>query len=148
MRRVASLAVALVVTLTTAQSTVLAEAPPPPPFRVIIHPSNPATSAERKWVADAFLKKTTTWGSGDIIRPVDQGPKSTVRIKFSEEILHRSVAEVKSYWQQKIFSGGDVPPPELDGDEEVVRYVLKYSGAIGYVSGSAKLNGTKVLAVK
>jgi hypothetical protein len=71
-----------------------------------------------------------------------------VRRRFCEEVLSRSVAAVKSYWQQLIFSGRAVPPPELDTDEEVVRYVAKYSGAIGYVSGASELSGVKVVAVK
>jgi hypothetical protein len=71
-----------------------------------------------------------------------------VRRRFSDEVLHRSVSEVKSYWQQRIFSGRDVPPPELDTDDQVVTYVLRHAGAVGYVSAEAALNGTKVLEVR
>jgi ABC-type phosphate transport system substrate-binding protein len=118
-----------------------------PAYQVIVNPNNPSTSADREFVADAFLKKTTSWPNGETIRPVDLGAGSSVRRQFSDEILRRSVAEVKGYWQQRIFSGRDVPPPELDSDDDVVRYVLKYDGAIGYVSGGANLNGAKVLGV-
>jgi hypothetical protein len=83
-----------------------------------------------------------------VIRPVDLAANSVVRRKFTEDVLNRSVEAVKGYWQQRIFSGRDVPPPELDTDEDVIAYVLKYEGAIGYVSGSASLRGTKVLAVR
>jgi hypothetical protein len=36
----------------------------------------------------------------------------------------------------------------LDSDDEVVTYVLKHAGAVGYVSVEAKLNGAKVLTVR
>jgi ABC-type phosphate transport system substrate-binding protein len=115
---------------------------------VIVHPTNPITGVERKFLADAFLKKTTRWGHDEVIRPVDQNADSPARRKFSDEVLKRSVEAVKNYWQQGIFSGRALPPPELDGDEEIVKYVLKYSGAIGYISGSADLNGAKLVAVQ
>jgi len=124
-----------------------ATAAPPPVYVVIVHPSNPAARADRKFLEEAFLKKTTRWDHGEVIRPVDHVPDSPVRRKFSEEVLRRSVAAVRSYWQQMIFSGRDVPPPELASDEDVVKYVLKYPGAVGYVSGSADTNGAKIVSV-
>jgi len=71
-----------------------------------------------------------------------------VRRRFSEQVLNRSVTAVRSYWQQIIFSGRDVPPPELGGDAEVLEFVKKHVGAIGYVSGAASTNGAKVIAVR
>lgn len=119
-----------------------------PDFRLVAHPSNPQRGAERSFVADAFLKKTTRWESGETIRPVDLRPAATTRKRFTERVLKRSVGAVRSYWQQRIFSGRDVPPPELDSDDEVLAFVAKYPGAVGYVSGSTKLKGVKELAVQ
>ncbi|HEY2518322.1 MAG TPA: hypothetical protein VGI39_45950 [Polyangiaceae bacterium] len=117
-------------------------------YVVIVNPDNPAVSVDRQFLADAFLKKVSTWGNGDVIRPVDLPPGSPVRQQFTDEILHRSIQEVKGYWQQRIFSGRDVPPPELDKDEQVVDYVLHHGGAVGYVSRSAPLGGAKPLAIQ
>jgi ABC-type phosphate transport system substrate-binding protein len=122
--------------------------PPAPPFRVIVHPGNPVSSVERKFLEDAFLKKVTVWPSGEVIKPVDLPPDSPVRRRFSHDILNRSVEAVKGYWQQRIFSGRDVPPPELDGDDEVVKYVLKHEGGVGYVSGTAETGDCKTLIVR
>ena len=58
------------------------------------------------------------------------------------------MAAISSYWAQRIFSGRDVPPPELDSDEAVIEYVLKNRGAVGYVSPSAKLERAKVLPIR
>lgn len=119
-----------------------------PAYRVIVHPDNPSPSVTRDFLIDAFLKRTTRWNDGEAIRPVDQRADSAVRRRFSESVLQRSVAAVKSYWQQRIFSGRELPPPELDSDEAVVGYVLKHRGALGYVSGSAKLERAKVVPVQ
>jgi ABC-type phosphate transport system substrate-binding protein len=116
-----------------------------PQFRVIVHPSNPVTSVDQRFLADAFLKKVTRWAHDEAIRPVDLHVDSTVRRHFSDDALKRSVAAVKSYWQQLVFSGRGVPPPEMDNDEQVVKFVLRNPGAIGYVSGTANVEGAKVV---
>jgi ABC-type phosphate transport system substrate-binding protein len=117
-------------------------------WRVIVNPGNPVTTVDRRFVADLFLKKITRWPSGDAARPVDQRGEAPVRLRFSEDVFERSVASIKSYWAQLVFSGRDVPPPELDGDEDVVRFVLKNAGAVGYVSPGAALDRAKTLTVK
>src|SRR5687768_1195348 len=93
-----------------------------PEYRVIVHPSNPAAEIDRRMLADMFMKKTSTWPGGQAVAPVDLLPKSPLREKFAEGVLNRSVAAIKSYWQQRIFSGRGVPPPELDSEDAVVRF--------------------------
>lgn len=119
-----------------------------PDFLVIVHPDNPSTSLSRDALTDSFLKRTTRWADGETIRPVDQRSDSAVRRRFSDSVLQRSVAAVKSYWQQRIFSGRELPPPELESDEAVVSYVMKHRGALGYVSGAAKLERAKPVQVQ
>jgi len=117
-------------------------------FRVVVHASNAASGLDKEFVADTFLKKITRWPSGEVSKPVDLKPDSAVRRRFSEGVLKRTVGAVRSYWQQRIFSGRDVPPPELESDDAVVAYVAKYPGAIGYVSTSTKLSGVKELPLR
>src|SRR6478735_9189618 len=119
-----------------------------PPFRILIHPENPLASLNKDFVTDVFLKRTTRWHDGETAHPVDQRADAAVRQSFSDAILRRSVSAIKRYWQQRIFSGRELPPPELDGDDAVVGYVLKHRGAIGYVSGSAKIGRAKVVSVQ
>jgi ABC-type phosphate transport system substrate-binding protein len=119
----------------------------PPAYRIIVSPEVQTTRLERRFVRDAFLKKTTRWPGGEVIHPVDLPHSSPVRRRFSEEVLERSVEAVRSYWQQVIFSGRGVPPPELASDEEVVRYVVGRPGAIGYVSGTAPTGNARIVTV-
>jgi hypothetical protein len=119
-----------------------------PDFRVVAHPSHAGGSVERAFLADAFLKKVTRWAGGETIRPVDLRPNNTARKRFTDVVLKRSVGAVRSYWQQRIFSGRDVPPPELDSDEDVLAFVAKHPGAVGYVSGAAKLQGVRELSIR
>jgi len=130
--------------LDSAEARAEAEAPS---YVVIVHPNNPHATASREFLAAAFLKKSTRWQNGEPIRPVDLRADSWVRRKFSEAVLRRSVPAVRNYWQQRIFSGRDVPPPEFDSDEAILQYVATHVGAVGYVSTRAQLKRARVLIV-
>jgi len=117
-------------------------------WRIIVNVKNPATSLEKSFVADALLKKTTRWPDSEVIHPVDLSAGNPTRDEVTKEFLGRPVAAVKSFWEQVIFSGRGVPPPELGSDEAVVAYVAKHDGALGYVSGKADVSTVKVLPVK
>ena len=119
-----------------------------PAYRVIVHPDNPTSSLSRDQLADMLLKKVTRWPDGETINPVDQRTNSHARKELTERVLRKSMAAVRSYWQQLIFSGRSLPPLELDSDAAVVAFVAKHRGAVGYVSGEAKLDGVKVVATK
>ena len=116
-------------------------------YVLIANPSSRVSKIDRKFLAEAFLRRATRWPDDTPIHPVDLGPDARARIRFSEDVLSRSVASVRSYWQQRIFSGQGLPPPELADDEAVVAYVLGHPGAVGYVAAGTALNGATVLEV-
>jgi ABC-type phosphate transport system substrate-binding protein len=119
----------------------------PSSYVVIAHPRIPVVRISHNFLEDVFLRRATRWPDDTPIHPVDLGPDSRARVRFSEDILSKSVASVRSYWQQRIFSGQGLPPPELADDEAVVSYVLSHPGAIGYVAAGTALNGARVLEV-
>jgi ABC-type phosphate transport system substrate-binding protein len=120
---------------------------PRPGYVVIVHPKIQVTKVDRKFLAEVFLQRTTRWSDDTPIRPVDLGPASAARGRFSQEILSRSVASMRNYWQQRIFSGQGLPPPELADDETVVGYVASHPGAIGYVASGTRLGGVRAVDV-
>jgi ABC-type phosphate transport system substrate-binding protein len=115
---------------------------------VIVNPANTVNGLDRKSVIQFFLKKKSQWPNGETVLPVDLGADSEVREWFSDQILGRTVSEVKNYWQRNIFSGHKVPPPELGGEADVAAYVHAHPEAIGYVSDPSKAAGNKVLSVQ
>jgi hypothetical protein len=120
---------------------------PGPSYWVIVNPTNASPGIERAFASQAFLKKAHRWPDGQIIWPVDLSASSPVRRRWSEGVIGRSVEAVKSYWQQMIFAGRDLPPPELESEDEVVTFVLRSHGAIGYVSAGTALRGAKVIPI-
>ena len=116
-------------------------------FKVIVNSAANVTSLPKKEISDLFMKRTAKWSNGTPVTPVDQSDRSAVRDEFSKTIHGKPTAAVKSYWQQQIFSGQGLPPPELADDDAVVSYVLSHPGAIGYVTAGTGLNGARTVDV-
>lgn len=116
-------------------------------FKVIVNQSNTVNSLTAKEVSDYFLKKETKWANGNAIVPIDLSANSSIREDFSSNIHGKSVSAIKSYWQQYVFAGKGTPPLEKNSDVDIVDFVKRNAGAIGYVSASADVSGVKVITV-
>jgi ABC-type phosphate transport system substrate-binding protein len=105
-------------------------------FVVIVHPSVVGASIRRADLAAVFLRQAQRWaGGGGLAVPVDQSGTSPVRKAFSEAVLRQPVAQVVQYWQKQMFASRPLRPPSVkDGDAEVIDFVAKTAGAVGYVS--------------
>jgi ABC-type phosphate transport system substrate-binding protein len=110
-------------------------------FVVIVHPSVSGASIKRADLGAVFLKKASRWGSGGgLAVPVDQSGTSSVRSAFSEGVLGQPVAQVVQYWQKQMFSAARLsPPPVKATDAEVIAFVAKNAGAVGYVAAGTPL---------
>lgn len=120
----------------------------PAEYKVIVNASNPVTWVKKSELAAMFLKKSDSWPTGALVVPVDQAERAPVRQSFSRDVIGKPPAAVKSYWNQLVFSGRSVPPPEKLTDEEVIRFVKSTPSAVGYVSATTKTKGVKVLSVR
>jgi ABC-type phosphate transport system substrate-binding protein len=108
-------------------------------FVVVVHAANPSAAMPRDQVARLFLRKLKRWPSGAPAEPVDLAPGAPARDQFTRRVLGKSVATVRAYWQQRIFSGAEVPPPEKAGEADALDFVRTHPGAVTYVSGASAL---------
>jgi len=119
------------------------------PFVVIVNAGNPVSAVAGDQLSSLFLKKLTQWSGGLPALPVDLPADSPVRDSFSRQVHHKGTSAVKAYWQQMIFSGREVPPPEKATAREVVSFVSANRGAVGYVpAGTALGADVKTVDVK
>lgn len=115
---------------------------------VVVNSANPVTSMPRERVAKIFLREIGEWENGTEILPVDQIDKSPARIAFARDVHNQSVASLKRYWQERIFSGSESPPPDRVTDADVLTYVRSNPGAIGYIlEGSDPGTGVHVVTL-
>jgi hypothetical protein len=113
---------------------------------IVVNSANPVSTMRREQVARMFLREVSAWNNGEEILPVDQLERSPSRVTFAREVQGQTVSSLKTYWQQRIFSGNDSPPPERVSDADVLTYVRSNPGAIGYVVEGTDL-GTGVKPV-
>ena len=117
-------------------------------FVVVVNITNPASNIGRSQLAALFTKKEQSWSDGTPAFPVDLPADDPTREAFTAAIHGKSAQAIRAYWQQQIFSGRQVPPPERDSDEQVLAYVRTTVGAVGYVRPTARLGpNVKVLGL-
>jgi ABC-type phosphate transport system substrate-binding protein len=97
---------------------------------VVVHPSNPANTMSAEQVADVFLGKPTE------LVPVDQQESSPVRDEFTQKVLGKDAAQVKTLWARLIFTGKATPPKKVASSAEVKKAVVADAKAIGYIEKS------------
>jgi len=92
-----------------------------------------------------FLEERIALADGSHVEPVLEkgGP---VHVAFLE-YLGISEDDLQTYYRTLVFTGKGSMPKELGSDAEVVAYVARTRGAIGYVSSAASLEGVKTLAI-
>jgi len=73
---------------------------------------------------------------------------NNVRKDFLEAYIGRSEAQFRNYWRKAVFSGQGKPPKVFSSEEELVAFVAKTPGAIGYVDSKTDVSSVKVLNVK
>ena len=117
-------------------------------FKVVVNNAVHVDSLSKKEISDLFMKRTAKWSNGTPVIAVDQSDRNGVRDEFSKAIHGKPTAAVKSYWQQQIFSGRDVPPVEKSSDSEVLALVRSNPGAVGYIDGAGDTTGVRVINVQ
>ena len=117
-------------------------------FKIIVHPENRVDALSREFLRNAYLKKSTQWSQGGTIRPIDLTSKLSARDQFTHDVMKKTPAQLKTYWNQQIFSGKGVPPPEADSVAAAIQYVLANPGAVGYLPADADPGKAKVVGIK
>jgi len=107
---------------------------------------NAANKAEIDDIAIAriYLAEVKTFPGGSEAAAVEPEDGS-VRAEFSDKLLKRAPAYIKSYWARQKFTGGLKPLPQLSDDDAVIKYVMETPNAIGYVDSSKLRDGIRVV---
>ena len=113
-----------------------------PGYRLIVNAANPVGVLRREDAAKLFLERAAAWKHGAPADPVDQSATSAVRQDFSTEVLGQPVTGIENYWRKRMLEKREAPPKVKTTDEDVIAYVAKSPGGIGYVSAAATLPAT------
>jgi len=114
--------------------------------KVIANSSVSASAVSADDLKDVFLENTDSV-AGSHVEPVllKGGP---VHEAFLHAYVGKADSVLETYYRSLVFSGKGSMPKAFSSDAEVVAYVAKTKGAIGYVSSATDTAGVKVLSVK
>jgi ABC-type phosphate transport system substrate-binding protein len=113
----------------------------------VAHASVSETEVDNTTVRRIYLGKKTRWDNRTKIIPVILKDESLHKV-FVKEILNRSVSNFENYWKQAVFTGRGIPPRAFDSELDLLQYVSRTPGALGYVSRRTAYPGVKVLALE
>lgn len=119
-----------------------------PEIVVIVNPASGVEKLTRDEVIDIFLGRYRKLPSGRVALPIDVSEPSIERERFYEALVHKSTAEISSYWARLVFSGRTAPPFQATDVKSAINLVEGNPDAIAYVdSASVNPNVRVVLEV-
>lgn len=113
---------------------------------VIGNRSVPASQLSAKEIQKIYLGKKNNWKNGLKIVFVKLGKGDTTK-RFLKNFVKKNPGMYNKYWKKKMFTGSGTPPIVFEREKDLVAYVAKTKGAIGYVSSKSYSESVKLLAV-
>ncbi|RTL31925.1 MAG: phosphate ABC transporter substrate-binding protein [Burkholderiales bacterium] len=92
--------------------------------------THPGTQLQASDVNEVFLGNKQFVGSVKLV-PVDN---AQTQAAFLSDVLKIDANKYHHVWARKAFQDGVAPPPVKGTDAEVLEYVKRTPGAVGYVS--------------
>jgi hypothetical protein len=116
-------------------------------LKVIANPSVTTDSVSAEDLKNVFLATKTSLSDGSHVEPVLEkgGPAHEA---FLKAYIGKTDAALETYYRSLVFTGKGSMPKAMANDAEVVAYVAKTKGAIGYVGTATTAAGVKTLEVK
>ncbi|MGA7218781.1 MAG: energy transducer TonB [Candidatus Sulfotelmatobacter sp.] len=116
-------------------------------IRVIANSSVKADTISPAELKKVFLEENITLSDGSHVEPVFQKNGPTHR-SFLRVYLGRSDEDLQTYYRSLVFSGKGLMPKQLGSDAEMVAYVARTRGAIGYIAVESTAEGVKTLTIE
>lgn len=113
--------------------------------KVIANPSVKVESISARELKSLYLGEKSSI-NGTHVEPVIErrGPAHEA---FLRDYLGQTDDQLQKYYEALVFTGRGSMPKTVSSDAEVVAYVAKTRGAIGYVGTAASVEGVRTLAI-
>jgi TonB family protein len=115
--------------------------------KLIANSSVKADTISPSEIRRVFLEENNSLRDGTHVEPVLE-KDGAAHQAFLREYLGRTDDDLQTYYRALAFTGRGSMPKQLGSDAEVVAYVAKTRGAIGYVSAETSAEGVKTLAIE
>ena len=111
---------------------------------VVANPNVPTDTLAQDEIQSIFLGEIVKWSDNTMITVVIL-KNQEVHELFLKKYIKRTAFQFNNVWRRILFTGKGKPPIRMKSQGELLEYVSKTAGAIGYVSSG--LMGTKTVKV-
>ncbi len=111
---------------------------------IILNNNVKASDINKSIVKKIYSGYKTKWDNNDSI-DLTVMLKSELHEKFLKKYVKKTPSQFKMTWRQMMFTGKGSQPKNFKTIKEVVEYVSKNEGAIGYVSADVPADNVKVI---
>jgi hypothetical protein len=115
-------------------------------IQVVANPSVHAASVSADDLKAVFLGNKKALPDGSNVEPV-LAESGAAHDAFLKDVLGKSDQALRNYFKTLVFTGKGSMPKSFASDAEIIKYVAKTPGAIGYISASADAAGVKKIAI-
>jgi ABC-type phosphate transport system substrate-binding protein len=112
---------------------------------VIANEEVSADTIAKRELQKIFLGRSTQFGGQKLV-VVTLGDGSSHE-SFTQDYLQMTPQQFTNHWRKIVFSGTGKEPRAFDSESELVTFVARTPGAIGYVSSDTTHSGVKTLKV-
>lgn len=115
-------------------------------FKVIANPAVGVSSVSADDLKAVFLGTKSSLGDAHVVPVLEKS--GSAHEAFLKECVGKSDAALSTYYRSLVFTGKGTMPKSFGSDAEVIEYVAKTKGAIGYVGAATAPGGVKTIDVK
>ena len=113
-------------------------------FIIVAHRDTQVSAVSKDDMKGILLGNKTKWDNGTLIKlAILSGGLAHEKIIL--EATSKSTDQFDKYWKKQVFTGKGVMPDSFSSDAELIAWVAKTPGAIGYVAVGSVTTGTKEL---
>lgn len=116
-------------------------------MQVIANPSVKSAAVSVDELKNVFLGNTSNLADGSKVEPV-LAESGAAHDEFLKDVVGKSGPALKNHLKTLVFTGKGSMPKSFASEADIVKYVAKTPGAIGYVSAGAAADGVKKMALK
>ena len=114
--------------------------------KIIANASVKVSEISLKDIRGVFLETKTLLSDGSRVEPVLLR-SGAVHERFARQLIGKTEACLESYYRSLVFTGKGLMPKTVGSDQEVVDYVVRTKGAIGYINAESDAGKAKTLVV-
>ena len=114
---------------------------------IIAHQDVPKNTVSAKELQEMFLGKRFQWSNNSAVHPATV-KEAKLHEAFLERYIKKSPSQWITHWKRMVFTGNGTPPEQFVSEQELLEYVTKTSGAIGYIDAELATEDVIILGVQ